>query len=238
MGLVRARGDHPTGPAGMGQCPQQHVADTAPRGAPPLEPVPLNLLTRWVGDLDRVPLTDTVTRLAVRTQSANAQLAHEARIAPPIAQRHHLVEQRRGPHMRIIDEAGLQVRDEPFQRIGPGPPSHTGLAALHVRLDRAPITTDMPTDRAVRPASVPECVNFHVFSLCEHEPRGSPPRLNGLDTVSRTGAPDSLVDPLVHPPTRTQGPTSSVIDFLHSYVILNTPTSIWQRCARSPTPST
>ena len=124
--------------------------------------------------------------------------------------------------MRVIDEAGLQVRDEPFQRIGPGPPAHTGLAALHVRLDRAPITTDVPADRDVRPAPFPQCVNFHVFSLCEHEPRGSLPRLNGLDTVSRAGAPDSLVDPLVDPPTRTQGPTSSVIEFLHSYVILNT----------------
>lgn len=171
MRLIRARSDHPPRPARMRQRPQQHIADPTPRRPAPLEPVPLDLLARRVGDLDRVAAGDPVTRLAMRAQPRGAQLADEGRVAERVAQPAHLIEQRRRPHVWVIGEPGLQIRHKQRKRIRLGPPAGTGLPALEIRLDRAPVTVDMAADRDIRPAPLPECLNLHVFSLCEHEPR-------------------------------------------------------------------
>lgn len=63
--------------------------------------------------------------LTVRAQPALADLTHETRVGPGVAERDDLVEQRRRPQMRIINEPGPDVTLEVGQRIdrdaGPDP---------------------------------------------------------------------------------------------------------------------
>jgi hypothetical protein len=93
----------------------------------------------------------------------------------------------------VIGEAGPEIGHEPLQRVGLGPAANAGLSAFQIGLDRSPVTIDVPADRHVRPASLPECVDLHVFSLCEHE-LGLLPVLVGVGTASLGRSPGSLVD--------------------------------------------
>ena len=219
MRLIGGGGDHAPAATRVGQGAQQHEAHPAPRGLAALEPVPLDLLARRVGDVDRVPADDAGAGLAVGAQPGVADLAHEARVAQRVAELGDLVEQRRPPHVRVVREAGPQVGGEPLQRVGVRPPADPGLPAFDVGLDGSPVTADVAGDRDVRPPSFPECLDLHVLSLCEHEP-GAPPCWTA-QTPPAWGEPPARWWTLDRPDQVTQGPTFSVIDYLHGYVILN-----------------
>jgi site-specific recombinase XerD len=96
---------------------------------------------------------------------------HETRIAQPIAERDDFVEERREPEVRIVGEAGGEIGDEGLERIRARPaPDARGPAAADVRADRLAIAPEVAGDGRDRPTSPGECVDFHVFSLCEHGP--------------------------------------------------------------------
>ena len=107
-----------------GNVPKQHVGRRAPRGVAALEPVPLDLFAGRVVDLDGVAALDPGTGLAVRPEPGQAHLADEARVAQRIAEPLHLVIERRGPDVRVVDEPRRQVLRERLERvrapIGPG----------------------------------------------------------------------------------------------------------------------
>ena len=89
----------------------------APRCLAELVPVPLDLVARRVVDLDRGPALHPGTGLAVRAQLARPQAAGEALVAQLEPEELNLVEQRRGPHVRVVDEPFAQVGHEPIERI-------------------------------------------------------------------------------------------------------------------------
>src|SRR5665213_139214 len=125
-------------------------------------------------DLDRVAALHPTTRLTMRTQTADTDLTHERRIRPSVTEPDDLIEQRRRPQVRIVNEPGPDIRLERRQRIGRRrhPPSrHT--FAIQIRADRLRVSFQMAGDRRDRPAPFPQCVHFHVFSLCEHWRRDS-----------------------------------------------------------------
>jgi hypothetical protein len=94
MRLIHRLAQHLAGAARMRQRPQQPIRRGPPRRVAPLRPVPLDLLARGMIDLHRLTTTHPGTRLTVRTQTRHPELTGETRIRTPIAERHHLVEQR------------------------------------------------------------------------------------------------------------------------------------------------
>ena len=130
MGLVHGLGQDPRVRPEWAKVPSRTYAVAAPRGVAALEPVPLDLLAGGVVDLDALPALDPGARLAVRAQAGQAQLAGEARIRAGVAEGHHLVEQRRGPQVGVVDEAGGHVGGERLQRVGPGRAPDAGPVTL------------------------------------------------------------------------------------------------------------
>ncbi len=109
---VLSLGQHRPGLARVRQRPDQHVRTPAPRRAGQLHPVPLRLLSRRMGDLDRLATGHAGAGLAVGTQPPGAQRPGEARVAAPIAQRTDLVVQRGRPHVPVLTQPGGHVVDE------------------------------------------------------------------------------------------------------------------------------
>ena len=118
MGVVHLLREHATDSSRVRQRPQQHVGGPAPGGVPPFEPVPLDLLTSRVVDLDGVAALHAAASLAVRAKSGEADLACKGGIALHIAETLHFVMKGRGPDVRIVGEARRQIVGERFERIG------------------------------------------------------------------------------------------------------------------------
>ena len=188
MGLVGGGTDDAAGAARARQRTEQHVGGPAPGGLTALEPVPLDLVAGRVLDLDGVPAGHARARLAVGPQADQADLASEGGIAAGVTELADLVEKRARPYVRVVDEPGRQVRDEPLQCALLGPPAYSRLLlTLQVVLDRPPVSSDVAADRCLRPPSFPECIDLHVFSLCDHDLR-APSIAQGTDTQSMGGA--------------------------------------------------
>ena len=117
VGLVHLLGQHAAHLGRVRQRAQQHVGRRAPRSVAPLEPVPLDLLTRWVLDLDGVAALDPRAGFAVRPEPGQPHLTDEGGIAQRITEAPHLVIEGRGPDVRVIDEPRNQVLGERLERV-------------------------------------------------------------------------------------------------------------------------
>jgi hypothetical protein len=70
-----------------------------------------------MSDLNGLTALHPRARLTMRAQPGHPDLAHETRIRLAIAERNDLVEQRRSPHMGIINEPGSHMTSETLQRV-------------------------------------------------------------------------------------------------------------------------
>jgi hypothetical protein len=148
MCLVGGRSQHAPGAARVGKGAQQDVGGAAPGRRAPLEPVPLDLLAGGMIDVYGVATSHAGTGLAVRAELRHAHLADEGGVAEGVAERDHLVEQRRGPHVGVVGEPGPQVGHEPLERIGRRAPAHArGALALQVGTDRLAVPSQVAGDR-------------------------------------------------------------------------------------------
>ena len=113
-------------------------------------------------------------RLTTRAQPPVADPAHERRIRRPIAQSHNLAEQHRRPHMGIINQPLTHIVRHCVEGIGTAAGPHPRLPpAGQVGPHRLAVQAQMAGDRRDRPSLCPQCVNLHVFSMCDHLSRGS-----------------------------------------------------------------
>jgi hypothetical protein len=79
-----------------------------------------------MGDLDRRPGLDAAAALAARPERVAADAADEARVAARVAEGRHLVEERRQPEVRVVEEAGADVGGEGLDRVGRRPEADAG----------------------------------------------------------------------------------------------------------------
>jgi hypothetical protein len=93
MRLVGRLGQHAPDPPRGRQAAKQHLCGAAPRRPATLQPVPLQLRTWRLVDLDRGLAASPCARLAVWAQLVDAQLASEAHLAQAVAEPAHLVVQ-------------------------------------------------------------------------------------------------------------------------------------------------
>jgi hypothetical protein len=139
--------------AGMRERPDQHVRLPAPRGTRKLQPVPLDLLPLRLGALDRRPTLVPSAGLAARPETTPAKLAHEGDVAAPVAERDHLLVQRRAPQVRVLQHPLAHVRDEGGEHVGTARAAHAGhLPAPQVGADRLAVAAEVAGDRTDRPA--------------------------------------------------------------------------------------
>ena len=165
MRLVHGLGQHLTGASRMRQGPQQPITGPAPRGPAAFRPVPLDFLAGRVGDVSGLAALHPRTRLAMGAQPGHTHLADEARIRTAVAEGDDLVEQRRGPHVRVVHEPGLHIGHERRQRIRGARTADTRLAlARQIVGDRPPVTAEVTGDRGDLPSPLEQCISFHVFS--------------------------------------------------------------------------
>ncbi len=153
MGLVHRGGQHTTHPARVGQGAQQDVGRAAPGRPASLEPVPLDLLTRRMGDLDGQASGDPVTGLAVGPQAVGPHRTHEGRVAARVVERDDLVIEGGEPEMRVVAEAGSQVRHERLDGVGCAAASGSGLAfPADIGADGLAVALEVTGDGRDRPA--------------------------------------------------------------------------------------
>ena len=159
--------EHPAPRARVRQRPDQQVRvlplPPRRRRIRQLDPVPLGLLARRVRDhreLLRHPRRRAV--IAPRPQPPPAQSPRERRVRPLIAQIGDLVEQRRGPQVRVITEPDPAVRPERREPVrARGRPLPRFPLPRQVRPDRLPVSSQVPGDRRHRPSSFPQRMRFH-----------------------------------------------------------------------------
>jgi hypothetical protein len=73
--------------------------------------------------------------------------------------------------MPVVDEAGCEIANKRFERIRSGLPADAGLPlAGNIGADRLAVAPEVAGDGRDRPTPSCECVDLHVFSLCEHRP--------------------------------------------------------------------
>jgi hypothetical protein len=197
MRLVVGLGEPDPEPARMRQRADQHVGLRTPGRVVELEPVPLDLLTRRVLDIDMRPAVARRARLAVRAQLSIAQLAGEGLVAPAIAERCDLVEQRRRPHVLIVGEPLAHVRLEAIERVRLVVGAQAGLPfAGQVGPNRLAVPADMAGDGRDGPPPRPQRCDLHVFLWCQHRGRAPPARRCGLGRPPALGgAPPLPMDP-------------------------------------------
>jgi hypothetical protein len=161
----------------MRQRPDQQVRGLAP--APvlgrvgQLDPVPLGLLPGRVLDHRDRPALDRDAPLARHPQTPDPQLPGQRRVRAGVAEPEQLVEQGRGPQVRVVLEALSAVRLERLERVRDGPLARPRLAAGQVRPDRLTVPAQVRSDRRDRPPLPAQRVYVDVFLPCEHEQRGS-----------------------------------------------------------------
>jgi len=151
VGLVLGLTQHAAPASGVGQRPDEQVRVLAPapvRGrVGQLDPVPLGLLTGRVLDhRDRATL-GRGARLARRTQPPGPKGAGHRRVRAVVAQLEQLVEQRRGPQVRVIPQPLPAVRSERLERVRAAARPDPGLATGQIRPDRLTVPTEVAGDR-------------------------------------------------------------------------------------------
>src|SRR5690348_3795426 len=111
MRLVLRLRDHTARLAGVRQGPVEQVDLVIPGRTRQLHPVPLDLLTGLVDDLDRGPVTAPArARLATRPQPPTAHFTGEGDVALLVAERADLVVKRAGPDVRVLAQPLGDVR--------------------------------------------------------------------------------------------------------------------------------
>ena len=126
-------------------------------------------------------------------QAVAPDAAHEGRVAARVAEGDDLVVERGQPEVWVIAEARSQVGHEGLDRVGSGTAPDTGLAfTADIGADRLAIALEVAGDGRDRPAPLVQCVDLHVFSLCEHG--AGLLRCCGFGTVSIVGAPFPYLD--------------------------------------------
>lgn len=192
VGLILGFGEHRPALARVGQRPDQQVRLGRPGRAGELQPIPLDLLARLVGDLDRRPPPHPRTGLTVRPQCAAAELAGEDLVAPVVTERSELVVERRGPQMGVFPEALAGVRLERGEVVGHGGPAPPRPALTgQIGPDRLSVAAQVTGDGRDRPPPPPQCGCLHVFLLCEHQ--AGLPRRGRLASPAFEGAPPDPV---------------------------------------------
>src|SRR2546430_2466400 len=157
VGLVVRLGEYPPRPAREGQPALEQVGRAAP-GRGQLFPIPLDFLARFVVDLDRRPAPVAGTAIAVRPETAEADLPDEGDVALLIAEPADLVVEGRAPDVRVIAQTDLQVLDEWLEAVGVRRlPSPWLAQAAQVGLDRVAADADVAGDGRGGPAPPPEC---------------------------------------------------------------------------------
>jgi hypothetical protein len=144
---------------------------------------------------------DTVTMggratLAMRAQATVTDLACHRLIRLVEPQPDELVEQGRGPQMRVLAQSCGHVLDEPFEQnitIASADPSDA--ITSEIRTDRLAITAQMRRDRGDRPAPRSQRVYIQVFLLCEHRVGAPSNAWWWSETASIQGAPPQTVEP-------------------------------------------
>ena len=111
------------------------------------QPVPLGFITRWVRDDGVGAFGGGATGLADRAQVPLADVAGQALIRQPESQLLKFVEQRAGPQMRVLNQAGGDVVDERVERIRRRPRTHPGFFTVQIFADRLSVTN--PVWRAI-----------------------------------------------------------------------------------------
>ena len=101
--IIGVRAPRPELPR-MGQCADEDVELRAPRGVAQLEPVPLDLFTRRMVNVDMGAAFRRRARLSMRTQIPGPYRTSERRIGTFEPQLCDLDEQNGRPHMRVIGE--------------------------------------------------------------------------------------------------------------------------------------
>ena len=100
--------------------------------------------------------------------------------------------------MRILPQPLPDIRLDPIKgiNIALAALTDTDLAiAIQIRPDRLTVKTSVTGNRRQRPPLFLQCVNFHVFFLCDHQEEDSSHSLGCFATTSMRGVPPRLVDP-------------------------------------------
>ncbi len=166
----------------------------------------LDFFARRVLDLDRLPAFYARAGLAVRAQAGLADLAYERGVTAGVTELDDLVVEGARPDVGVLGKARLQVRDETLDGARPGAPAFARRPLpFQIGLDRPAVPAEVTGDRRVRPPSFPECMCFHVFSMCEHG-LGSFQRLGTVNPTSLEGAHRPIGGPFLFGPPRHSGP--------------------------------
>jgi hypothetical protein len=140
-------------------------------------PVELGFLARWVRDDRDVAAAGDLAGFAVRAQLMAAQRASERRVAAGVAQGGELVEQGRGPQVRVVGQPGPAVADVRLERVWACGSAAAGFGlAGEVTADCFAVTAEMSCDGRDRPALRTQRLRFHVFLQREHPPSSDDPR--------------------------------------------------------------
>ncbi len=193
MRLILRLRDPGAEPARMRQRPHQHMRLGTPRRGRQLQPVPLHLGTRGMSDVGRGAALHPGARFTMRPQPALPQLTGERLIRPLIPQGDHFVEQGRRPHVTVVRQPLAHVRLEPVERVlHSATPYPRRPFASQVGADGLAVPAHVAGDRRDRPALLPQRVDLHILSLCQHQARA--PLLAGrsLLTASLERAPTPI----------------------------------------------
>jgi hypothetical protein len=169
MTLIVGLGEPAATAIRMGQGADEHERLAAPRRVIELQPVPLDLLTRRVVDVHMSPPVRRGARFTMRAQLAVAQLAGERRIRLGVAERHHLGEQHRRPHVHVVAQPLTDIGLEPGEHVRPSLRPHARFPpARQVGADRLAVPAGVAGDSRDRPAPLAQRCDLHVFLCCQH----------------------------------------------------------------------
>jgi hypothetical protein len=156
--LVHRFGEHAPPLPGMRQRADQQIrgaAVTVPPGwrVRQLHPVPLRFGTGGVVDHRDRPARRRMARFARRAQRPGPELGGEPRVGPVVAEAADLVEQRRRPQVRVLDQPQPAVLGEPVEHVRTGRSADAGLPVTgEVGPDGLAVVAGVPGDRRDRPA--------------------------------------------------------------------------------------
>ncbi len=193
VGLILGLAQHAPPPTGVAQRANEQVRVLAPppllRRVGQLDPVPLGLRTRRVLDHRDRPTRRRGARLARRAQPASSQRPGHRRIGPVVAQVDQLVEQGRGPQMRVVGQPLTRVANERVERIRAATNPNPRLPASQVGADGLTVPAKVAGDRGDRPPLPSKSVHVDVVLPCEHERRGSFELVSGQRPPASKGPP-------------------------------------------------
>jgi len=153
MGLVLGLGEHAAELSRARKRPEQQMGVVVPGGFGQLVPVPLDLGTRRVFDLDGGASFHPGTGLAVRPQLSGSEPPSEALVGELEPEGHGLVVKGRRPHVGVLAQTFTQVRHELIELVGLSAFALAGdMGAVQVVPDRSPVPIQMTGDGRDRPA--------------------------------------------------------------------------------------